>query len=65
MFCASGTGGTLGNYESADVTDNGISDTLESGELLDCYWYNLAKPRPVATIDPNAPATLTLSLIHI
>ncbi len=60
VYCASGTGDTLGSYESADVTDNGISDTLESGELLDCYWYNLAKPRPVATIDPNAPATLTI-----
>jgi hypothetical protein len=61
VYCASGdANGTFGSYESADVTDNGISTTLQSGELLDCYWYNLAKARPVATIDPNAPATLTI-----
>jgi len=59
VFCASGDqSGNDGNYQFVDTSNNTLPWSLEASEYLDCYWYNL--PKPVATIDPNAPATLTI-----
>jgi hypothetical protein len=61
IFCAVGSyKGDLGSYSPVDVSQGGFSWDLGDYEYIDCYWYNLAKPRPVATVDPNAPATLTI-----
>ena len=61
IFCAVGSyNGDTGNYERLNTSDSSFSWSLGGYEYLDCYWYNLARPRPVATIDPNAPATLTI-----
>ena len=59
VFCTVGDStGNDGSYEFVDTSSNTLDWSLDVGEYLDCYWYNL--PRPVATIDPNAPATLTI-----
>lgn len=61
VFCAVGSyRGDLGSYAPVDISQGGFGWDLGGYEYIDCYWYNLAKPRPVATIDPNAPATLTI-----
>ena len=60
IFCASGDQtGNDGNYQFVNTTDNKLPWSLGAGEYLDCYWYNL--PKPVATIDPNAPATFIIT----
>jgi hypothetical protein len=45
-------------YEKVDATENSFEWNLAGYEYIDCYWFNLPRPRPV--IDPNAPATLTI-----
>ncbi|MDQ2682338.1 MAG: hypothetical protein M3Y37_02310 [Chloroflexota bacterium] len=62
VYCAVGSyNGDTGSYERVDISSsNGFTWDLGGYEYIDCYWYNLPKPRPVVTVDPNAPATLII-----
>jgi len=61
IFCATATGpNAFGQYEKVNSDNNNLVWDMAGGQLVDCWWYNLLKPVPVATIDPNAPATLTI-----
>lgn len=59
IYCATGTyDGSLETYGLLDISGNAFVWELGPNEYVDCYWFNLPRPRP--TIDPNAPATLTI-----
>ena len=64
IFCADGdqTNGT-GDYSEAQLSSGKLPVSVTAGKYVDCVWYNLPKIQPTisATIDPNAPATLTLT----
>jgi hypothetical protein len=61
VYCAVGSyTASTGEYNRIDLEDSGFSWELFDYEYLDCYWYNIPRPRPVVTVDPNAPATLTI-----
>lgn len=65
VYCAIGsyTAG-LGSYDSYNVQSDSISKELFDYEYLDCYWFNLPKPRPTGNgntnTPPTGPATLTI-----
>ena len=59
VWCALGSyNASTGAYNKVDLSQGGFSQELADYEYLDCYWYNL--PQPLKTVDPNAPATLTI-----
>ena len=61
IFCAVGSyNGDLDSWGRLDISGSAFPWTLNDYEYLDCYWYNLPKTRPVASVDPNAPANLTI-----
>lgn len=61
VYCSLGSyNGDQAQYSQVDISSNAFSWELGPYEYIDCYWFNLPKPRPVATVDPNAPATLTI-----
>ena len=62
IYCALGSYSSQqqSSYERLDTSDNSFSWDLSADEYIDCYWFNLPRPRPTATIDPNAPATIII-----
>jgi hypothetical protein len=64
VYCSVGTyNGSQADYSQMNLSDSlEFPVTLTDNQYIDCYWYNLLKQQPVsqATVDPNAPATLTI-----
>jgi hypothetical protein len=63
VYCALGSyTASTGNYDKYDVQSDAISKALSDSEYLDCYWFNLPKPRQTGgnTPPPSGPATLII-----
>jgi hypothetical protein len=67
VYCALGSyNADTGEYETYQVQSDAISKELSDYEYLDCYWFNLPKPKPSggngggSAPNPTGPATLTI-----